>query len=88
MQTLIGRGKRNVADQKKYPCPVCGSRSLSEPTGSFDICPICGWEDDYAGQSDPDGLTINGITLNTARKAWANGETLFPRYPNPNAKKD
>ena len=32
---------------KKYPCPCCGERTLLEkPPGSFDICPVCGWEDD------------------------------------------
>ena len=24
----------------KYPCPVCGEMCMSEPSGSFDICPV------------------------------------------------
>ena len=30
----------------EYPCPCCGHMSFSEPPGSYDICPICYWEDD------------------------------------------
>jgi hypothetical protein len=28
------------------PCPVCGFIVFSGPPGSYDICPVCGWEDD------------------------------------------
>ena len=30
-----------------YPCPCCGYLTWSKP-GSYDICPICGWEDDLS----------------------------------------
>lgn len=29
-----------------YPCPCCGFTTFSKPSGSYDICVICGWEDD------------------------------------------
>ena len=29
-----------------YPCPACGFEVFLEPSGSYDICPVCGWEDD------------------------------------------
>jgi hypothetical protein len=29
-----------------HPCPACGFEVLSEPAGSYDICPVCDWEDD------------------------------------------
>jgi hypothetical protein len=30
----------------KYPCPCCGYIVFREPVGSYDLCPLCGWEDD------------------------------------------
>jgi hypothetical protein len=29
-----------------YPCPCCGYLVFAQPPGSYDICPICFWEDD------------------------------------------
>jgi hypothetical protein len=38
-----------------YPCPCCGSLTRSEKEyGTFEICDICGWEDDYAQANNPD----------------------------------
>ena len=31
-----------------YPCPSCGFQVFNEPPGSYDICPICFWEDDLS----------------------------------------
>lgn len=74
-------------DKIKYPCPVCGEMFLDEPMWSFDLCPVCGWQEDGHQQLHPDDTGPNGKwTLNDARKAWANGETLFKRHPNPNSK--
>ena len=69
---------------EKYPCPVCGTLCLSEPMGSFDICPVCGWEEDGVQQKYPDDdIGPNGgWSLNAANEAWKRGETLFPRYQN------
>ena len=39
----------------KYTCPCCGYKTLGEPPpGTFDICPICFWEDDSVQFEDPD----------------------------------
>src|ERR1044072_2069489 len=32
----------------KYPCPCCGYLVFDESPGSYEICPICYWEDDVA----------------------------------------
>jgi hypothetical protein len=29
-----------------YTCPCCGFEVYDSPPGSYDICPICYWEDD------------------------------------------
>lgn len=52
------------------PCDCCGSKVIGE-RGNFEICPICGWEDDSAQASDPD-LTggANDMSLNDARATW------------------
>src|ERR1700685_465375 len=37
-----------------YPCPCCGFNVFADPTGSYDICPICFWEDDNVQLAFPD----------------------------------
>jgi hypothetical protein len=32
---------------------VCGFFQFSEPPGSYDICRLCGWEDDNVQLADP-----------------------------------
>ncbi len=40
---------------KRYPCPCCGYYTLDqEPPGTFELCPICFWEDDGVQFRDPD----------------------------------
>jgi hypothetical protein len=29
-----------------YPCPACGFEVFSRPAGSYEVCPVCDWEDD------------------------------------------
>ena len=33
---------------EKYTCPCCGYLVFFEQPGSYEICPICGWEDDIS----------------------------------------
>ncbi|MCF0151496.1 MAG: VOC family protein [Firmicutes bacterium] len=35
-----------------YPCPVC-KRLVFEEKGGYEICPVCGWEDDPVQRKDP-----------------------------------
>lgn len=37
-----------------YTCPCCGHLVFDEPPGSFSICGVCFWEDDYVQLSSPD----------------------------------
>ena len=58
-----------MSEKVKYPCPVCGNKYLDEEYGSFEICPICGWEEDGIQQLYPDETGINKAwTLNNAKK--------------------
>jgi hypothetical protein len=34
-------------DEASFPCPSCGFEVFSSPPGSFEICEVCGWEDDH-----------------------------------------
>ena len=52
-------------EKQKYPCPSCGFLVFDESVGSYDICPICGWEDDPVQLRHP------------MMKGGANGGSLF-----------
>ena len=48
-------------------CPCCESR---QPMRDFDVCKICGWENDPAQRGDPDsGGGTNVLSLREARHA-------------------
>lgn len=36
-----------------FSCPCCGFRALSEEPGSYDVCRVCGWEDDPLQYEQP-----------------------------------
>ncbi len=39
--------------KKQYLCPVCGNYHFLEKN-AYEICPVCGWEDDPLQRKDPD----------------------------------
>jgi rubredoxin len=54
----------------RFPCPCCGYLTLErEPPGTFDLCPVCDWEDDPIQFADPtcEG-GANQESLNAARE--------------------
>jgi hypothetical protein len=55
---------------KRYTCPCCGYRTLSEePPGTYEICTICFWEDDAVQSRDPDAKQgANKVSLREAQK--------------------
>jgi hypothetical protein len=77
-----------------YPCPVCGHLSYPEPPGSYDICDVCGWEDDALQLEFATTLAggANGITLAEAQARFAKARSrlarkfsvaVFPREQDP-----
>jgi Cysteine-rich CPCC len=43
-----------MIESKGYPCPVCGFYTIGEDMfGSYNICPICNWEDDGFQLANP-----------------------------------
>ncbi len=58
---------------KRYPCPCCGYLTFSEePPGTYQVCPVCFWEDDRA-QNDNPSLEggANAVSLTQARANFA-----------------
>ena len=51
-------------------CACCSLPSL--PAGSiFEICPLCGWQDDVVQNDDPDFVGgANALSLNEYHRKW------------------
>ncbi|WP_328860442.1 CPCC family cysteine-rich protein [Streptomyces sp. NBC_00306] len=66
----LSPGSEGKAEASSYRCPCCGFLTLDERC-SFDICPVCFWEDD--GQDDHDADQVRGgpngrLSLTEARQ--------------------
>ena len=61
-----------LSDKKGYPCPCCGYLTLAEDTHeTFEICPICNWEDDEVQYNNPEFTGgANQVSLAEARKNY------------------
>lgn len=58
------------ANENLVPCPCCGE-GLVEANHEFDICDVCGWEDDDYQFNNPDYRGgANRMSLNEARRAY------------------
>jgi hypothetical protein len=50
-----------------YACPCCNSHEFLEP-GGWEICSVCGWEDDPVQEKFPDERGgANGLSLTESR---------------------
>ena len=84
-----------LRQENGYPCPCCGYLVFDEAPGSYDICPLCFWEDDSSCLRFP--LNIRGpnhVTLIEGQKNYlafgACEERCKPfvRPPNPGELRD
>ena len=56
---------------EKLLCPVCGKHYFTEKN-SYEICPVCGWENDEVQRQDPDYAGgANEISLNEASRIYS-----------------
>ena len=55
--------------EQRFNCPCCGFRTLTEkPPGTYEICPVCYWEDDNVQFADPNFEGgANEFSLNQAK---------------------
>lgn len=57
----------------KFLCACCGQKTL-ECEDFYEICPVCGWEDDPLQRDEPDYQGgANQMSLNEAKEAYKNG---------------
>lgn|GEM_PF-260738 len=75
MRFIFAKEEKRV--RKKHLCPVCEEHGFSQE-GSYEICPVCGWEDDRLQLKNPDYESgANRMSLNRARKAYAEGKKVW-----------
>lgn len=56
--------------EDRLTCPCCGEYRFEEED-FFEVCEVCGWEDDSLQRDEPDYAGgANHISLNQAREVW------------------
>lgn len=61
-----------MSDSDRYPCPCCGFLTMPQDRGSYELCPVCFWEDDGVQFRDPSYEGgANQVSLNDARANFA-----------------
>lgn len=63
-------------------CLCCGNRTLSAP-GTFELCPVCWWQDDGQDESDADvvrGGPNGTLSLTGARANYLQYGASDPRF--------
>ena len=63
----------------RHPCPVCG-RTMFEEYDSYDICMVCGWEDDAMQEEFPDEGGGPNASLIECRRRYREKIAADPNY--------
>ena len=54
----------------KHKCPCCGKFTI-DVIGDYEICEVCGWEDDPLQRREPDFAGgANALSLNDAMRKY------------------
>ena len=84
-----------MGQASQHPCPCWGYLVFDEPPGSYDICPICFWEDDiYQLRFASRGGGANHVSLLEGQKNYLSFGACeqrmkeFVRPPLPNEQRD
>jgi ribosomal protein L37AE/L43A len=65
----------NFFADEHHKCPVCGEYTFKR-FSSFDVCPICGWEDDNCYN----GGGANELSLEKAKSKFISERKKNPKY--------
>ncbi|GAA3630810.1 hypothetical protein GCM10022223_55840 [Kineosporia mesophila] len=64
-----------------HPCPCCGHLVFGEPPGSYNICPVCFWEDDVVQLRYPDHVGgANALSLVEAQRCYIQFGAMERRF--------
>ena len=67
---LIEDEKGEICMEKdEMMCPVCGKYRFAE-RDTYEVCPVCEWEDDVYQERHPDMTGANPITITEAREQY------------------
>lgn len=63
--------------EKKFKCPCCNNVTLqAPPPGTYEICPVCNWEDDEYQYNNPNfSGGANKLSLNEAKRIFFNNKS-------------
>lgn len=72
----LNQARQAWKEKQRIKCPVCGQYEF-ERDNSLEICEVCGWQNDGDQLYDPnEERGANQMSLNQARKAWAQGKPV------------
>lgn len=65
-----------MTTDSKFKCPCCGNKTLSSER-MFEVCGVCGWEDDKVQFDDPNfSGGANYFSLNKYRELFLQGKNV------------
>ena len=72
LATISASDLARAPDGYRRACPCCGHRTLADLCpGSYEICPVCFWEDDFAQFENPKLCGgANRVSLTQARENY------------------